>query len=93
MALEAERDPAAAESLAGLLMKEGMMGHAITEIGESDRQEERSEPLREIILARALYRCGDHQGLGEKILRQYEHDLRGLFAKHAHAVLEEGNQR
>jgi hypothetical protein len=44
-------------------------------------------PLREIVLARALYRCGDHQGLGRKILEEYRHDLRGLFARHASAVL------
>ncbi len=92
MALEAQRDPSAAEALAELLAKDDMTGHAIIDISESDRQEERSEPLREIILARALYRCGDHEGVAEKILREYEHDLRGLFAKHAHAVLEEGGK-
>lgn len=89
MALEAQRAPSAARPLAELLAKEGMSGHAIIEIGESDRQEERSEPLREIILARALYRCGDHEGVAEKILRTYEKDLRGLFAQHAQAVLKE----
>ena len=67
-----------------------MSGYAITDIAESHRQEERSEPLREIILARALYRCGDYEGLGEKILREYEKDLRALFAQHAHAILNEG---
>ena len=66
-----------------------MSGYAITDISESHRQEQRSEPLREIILARALYRCGDHQGIGEKILQTYAGDLRGLFAKHAHAILAE----
>jgi hypothetical protein len=90
MALEARRDPAAAKPLAELLSKDSMTGYAILDIGESHRQEERSEPLREIILARALYRCGDREGLGEKILREYEKDLRGLFAQHAQAVLREG---
>jgi hypothetical protein len=89
MALEAQRDPATAKALADLLSREAMQGYAILEISESDRQEQRSEPLRELILARALYRCGDHEGLGEKILREYEQDLRGLFAQHAQAVLEE----
>lgn len=90
MALESHAYPEGAKPLADLLSKEGMTGHAITDISESDRQEERSEPLREIILARALYRCGDYEGMGEKILRTYENDLRGLFSKHAHAILEEG---
>jgi hypothetical protein len=36
-----------------------------------------------------LYRCGDHEGLGEKILKEYASDLRGHYARHAAAVLEE----
>lgn len=89
MSLEAEHNPAAAKAIAELLSKEGMSGYAITGIAESNRQEERTEPLREIILARALYRCGDYEGLGEKILREYEKDLRALFAQHAHGILNE----
>ena len=85
-------DPKAAQALAKLLQKEGMTGFAITEVTPETPptlQEQRSQPLREIILARALYRCGDVDGLGEKILRTYESDLRGLFARHAQAVLRE----
>ena len=89
MALEAHGEPSAARPLADLLAKDTMTGHAILDISESSRQEERTEPLREIILARALYRCGDSEGLGEKILREYEKDLRGLFAQHAQAILQE----
>ncbi len=89
LACETIRHQSAAKPLADLLGRDRMTGYAIGNITESNRQEQRSEPLREIILARALYRCGDHNGLGEKILRQYEQDLRGLFAKHAHAVLNE----
>ncbi len=89
LAFETLRDPAAAEALAEVLKKENMSGHWIIEISESDRQDERTEPLREIILARALYRCGDFEGLGEKILKEYAKDLRALFAQHATAILEE----
>ena len=89
LALEDLGDQSAAKPLAELLRKEKMSGYWITEIGESVRQEQRSEPLREIILARALFRCGDYESVGEKILRQYEQDLRALFAQHAHAVLKE----
>ena len=69
-----------------------MRGHVMPELEPlHDRQREkrrREGPLREIVLARALYRCGDHQGLGEKILREYQGDVRGLFARHANAVLD-----
>jgi hypothetical protein len=39
-------------------------------------------------LARALYRCGDFEGLGESILNDYSTDLRGHFARHAKAILD-----
>ena len=48
----------------------------------------RQNALRELTLARALYRCGDHDRLAEKILNDYTRDLRGHFARHAKAVLE-----
>jgi hypothetical protein len=48
--------------------------------------------LRELLLARALYRCGDYQGLGEKVLKEYTSDLRGHLARHATAVLEKGRR-
>ena len=49
----------------------------------------REGSLRELILARALYRCGDNQGLGKQILTEYSKDLRGHYARHALAVLKE----
>jgi len=84
LALEQIDDPAAAEPLAELLRKPRMMGHAKTSL---DKPSSRIEPLREIVLARALFRCGDHQGLGKKILSEYTQDIRGRFAWHATAVL------
>ncbi len=44
--------------------------------------------VRELFLARALYRCGDRQGVGAAILRQYEQHVSGHFARHAQAVLK-----
>jgi hypothetical protein len=41
-----------------------------------------------LLLARALYRCGDYQGVGRKILETYAQDLRGHLARHAQAVLK-----
>lgn len=93
MALEGLGDPAAAEPLARLLGKPGMRGHALARVeplhdAEMD-QRRRLGPLREIMLARALYRCGDYQGLGASILNEYTKDYRGLLARHALAVLAE----
>jgi len=96
MALETLGDAAAARPLAQLLKKPGIMGHAFTEIEDARLRTPtsgtdtltRNRSLRELILARALYRCGDYEGLGEKILKQYARDLRGHYARHAHAILK-----
>jgi len=97
MALETLGDRRAAAALAELLKKPGMTGHAFVEIKDTRRRTPpgrtdtttRNSSLRELILARALYRCGDHQDLGENILKQYARDLRGQYARHAKAVLAE----
>lgn len=91
LALERIADPRAAGPLARLLAKPGMRGQVMTKLeplhdADMDKRR-RLGPLREITLARALYRCGDYQGLGKKILEEYRSDLRGLFARHAAAVL------
>jgi len=85
IALEAIGDPSAAPVLAKVLGKPGVSGHAVTSL---EPPTSRILPLREIVLARALYRCGDRDGLGEKILREYAVDLRGILARHAQAVLD-----
>ena len=100
--LESLRDPAAAAPLAALLGKHvqgtPMSGHAIQTLEDARRwcdqpaREGRSRyfSLRELVVARALYRCGDHEGLGRRILGEYTRDLRGHFARHAMMVLEQG---
>jgi hypothetical protein len=99
LALELIADPRGAPVLAELLQKRGMTGHAHDAIAVARQRESpgdinsvttRRESLRELMLARALYRCGDDRRLGEKILRQYSLDLRGHLARHAQAVLREG---
>ena len=94
MALETLRDPGAAKPLAALLGRPGMSGHAVTRIlvegrggAKTIRRGDRNVCLRELVLARALFRCGDHQGLARGILSGYTRDLRGHYARHAHAVL------
>ena len=96
LAMEALGNPAAAQPLAELLQKPGVGGYAMTDTKAISAAggyggaggNERNLCLREIALARALYRCGDHQGLGEKVLKQYAQDLRGVYALHATEVLK-----
>ncbi len=99
LALELIGDPAAAKPLAELLSQPGMSGHAQTSIdvaikretpGGTNAVQTRRESLRELVLARALFRCGDHQGVGKKTLQTYTQDLRGHLARHAQAVLQAG---
>ena len=103
LALERLADPSAAKPLANLLQKPGMKGHAMFELenifSELDNDgkgpnpvkntsyEKRTRALREIVLARALFKCGDYKDIGEEILESYQKDMRGLFARHANQVL------
>jgi hypothetical protein len=95
MALEEMGDAAAARPLAELLEKPGIMGHAFIDIEQARHgtpasatdTKTRNASLRELFLAAALYRCGDYEGLGKKILREYSCDLRAHYACHAQAVL------
>ena len=97
LALEALGDPAGAKPLADLLKKPGIMGHAFTDIEEARSRTPadasdtttRNTSLKELFLARALYRCGDYEGLGRRVLGEYARDLRGHYARHASAVLKE----
>jgi len=99
IALETLAVPAAAKPLAELLKKPGMTSHAFTDIHEamlrtpasSSDTTTRNCSLRELILAGALYRCGDDKGLGENILKQYARDLRAHYRRHAQAVLGRKN--
>lgn len=96
MALETIGDKSAAPALAELLRKPGLAGHAVTTIEAALQDNPRSatdttirnQALSELYLARALYRCGDYEGVGEKTLREYARDLHGHYARHAKAVLK-----
>jgi hypothetical protein len=99
LALERIGDPAAAGPLADLVSRSGIRGHASTSIEEAIQRakefpswtatEPRSQAIRELLLARSLYRCGDRDGLGKKILEEYTKDLRGHLSRHASAILRE----
>ena len=99
IALETLGDTAAAKPLAEFLKKPGITGHAFTNIDAAMRRTPpgpedtftRNLSLRELVLARALYRCGDYENIGKNILKEYAVDLRGHYARHAIAVLKEKN--
>ncbi len=103
LAIEKIADPLAAPPLAKLLQKPGMSGHAMLRfddaLSELDNDgkgpnpvkntslAKRTRALREIILARVLFKCGDCNQLGENILNSYQKDFRGLFIRHANKIL------
>ncbi|HAK95196.1 MAG TPA: hypothetical protein DCM87_09390 [Planctomycetes bacterium] len=97
LALESIGDPAAASALARTLALPGMQGHDVPTIERAlanaekwsnlNGTEARNASIRELMLGRALLRCGDKDGLGKAILERYVKDLRGHLSRHAAAVL------
>jgi len=100
MALEVVGDQQAAKVLADVLAKPEIAGHAVsmcqsatafprfTTYQDKAGNEERTRVLRELAIARALYRTGDFEGKGEAVLRAYAADPRGMYANHAKLVLQ-----
>jgi hypothetical protein len=99
VAFEALKKPEAAKALAGLLELPKTKGNAFLDINKVNKItpannydcSTREVSLRELIVARALYRCGDYQGMGKKTLEAYSKDFRGHYAIHARAILKEQN--
>ena len=95
-ALSNLHDPRAATTLAEVLASDDIRGFAQTELGKLVKDPKhpikigqyRYHAVRELLLARALYLSGDHNGLGKQVLHEYAQDLRGHFARHAQAILE-----
>ncbi len=87
-ALEQLGDPAAAEPLGRLLKRCGGAKDVVTDLRKADGSSRGRGGIRNLILARVLYRCGDWQGLGRSVLEAYTSDLRGVYARHAQAVLQ-----
>ncbi len=98
MALEKLGDKSAAPVLAAVLDKPDIRGHAflldsslplVPGHANESANLERSLCLREIAVARALVRLGDFEGKGRAVLLAYANDPRGVYARHAKAVLAE----
>jgi hypothetical protein len=87
--------PPLADEVTALLDKPGLTGHAqldslaVAYAANADPCENmaRNLALRELHLARGLFLAGDRNGRGRAILETYAQDLRGIFARHARAVL------
>ncbi|MDR1719181.1 MAG: FAD-dependent oxidoreductase, partial [Dysgonamonadaceae bacterium] len=87
----------ASESLYNLLNMDGIRGNEVLDYNAArkavvpfkDDVTFRNKALKELHLARALYRCGDFNGLGENILTAYANDLHGHYARHAGQILVE----
>ena len=93
-------DPAFAAPLAKLLEAPKIAGHAIKMSADlppvpeytsrtNYSHKEKTATLREVNLAAALYRLGDHEGKGAAILNAYAADPRGFYANYARRVLGE----
>jgi flavin-dependent dehydrogenase len=82
--------PEAAPALHAFLNREGVRGHA-DRAGdpESLKSDWFVKSYVELHAAGALFRCGDHHGLGEEILTEYLDDWRGIFVRYAGHVLGE----
>ena len=85
----------AAPVLYDLLTMPGVSGHHVVTWPDAVRATVpstidvtlRNNVLKELHLARALYRCGDYYSLGNQILNNYSNDLHGHYFRHAAGVL------
>ena len=97
LAYEGIGDSAGVPALVHLLRLPGIAGHSlkagdtippIRNYSNREGDRERTRVLKELCLARALYRLGDSaDGLGKRILEAYAADPRRAYATHARLVL------
>ncbi len=82
--------PEAAAALHRFLLREGVQGHAdVAGRPESLKSDSFVKAYVELHAAAALFRCGDHEGLGRRILEGYVDDWRGILVRYAGYVLQE----
>jgi hypothetical protein len=91
MAAEAIRSSQAADTLADMLAAPGVRRYAVDSYQTACNQVTpdeidvsiRNKALKELHLARALYRCGDKDGLGRQVLKSYAASFQGHYARYA----------
>ena len=95
MATEAIGSREAVPQLATMLTTPGVRGHSILSYTEARSKavpdlndtSTRNLALKELHLARALYLCGDQDGIGEEVLRRHADGLQGHYARYAQEIL------
>ncbi|MDR1918632.1 MAG: FAD-dependent oxidoreductase [Tannerellaceae bacterium] len=96
LATESIQSREAVPVLAALLLAPGVRFHALDSYATARKRtvpdwndvSARNIALKELHLAKALYLCGDKDGLGEAILRQYAGGLQGHYARFAAEILQ-----
>jgi flavin-dependent dehydrogenase len=96
---EALPDAVFASALEAVLSQPALAHHAWTSLEEelanipesSTDTTTRNNALRELYLARALWRCGDRNTLAANCLARYAQDIRGHFARQARKILGESH--
>lgn len=96
MAFEGMGSPKAVPVLYEMLTKPGMRNHHLDSylrarnevVPAPDDVSIRNKALKELHLARALYFCGDQDGLGKRTLEKYASGLQGHYARYASEILE-----
>ena len=97
MATESINSREAISVLAEMLTTPGVRGHSVNTYAEARSQTVpndidvtfRNKALKELHLARALYVCGDKDGLGKEVLMRYATSLQGHYARYADEILSD----
>ncbi|MDR1555462.1 MAG: FAD-dependent oxidoreductase [Tannerellaceae bacterium] len=97
MATESIGSSEAVPLLASLLLAPGVRFHALDSYATARQRtvpdwndvSTRNIALKELHLAKALYLCGDWDGLAERILRRYADGLQGHYARFAAEILRD----
>ncbi|MDD4821990.1 MAG: hypothetical protein PHI48_05465 [Bacteroidales bacterium] len=95
MALESIKSREAVPVLAKMLTMPGMRYHSIGTYEEARERvvpnvedvSTRNKALKELLVARALYLCGDADDLGQEVLNRYAAGLQGHYARYASELL------
>ena len=96
MATEDIGDRKAADTLSEMLLKPGVRFHSMSTYEEARSKavpdlndtSTRNSALKELHLARALYMCGDKDGIAKEVLTRYRDGLQGHYARYAYEILE-----
>jgi hypothetical protein len=95
LAMAAQPEPELAPVFAALLAAwtplrpaGGSLSEAIREVPSHPTDNAaRDEQLKRLMLAKALFSCGDHDGVAREVLSTYARSLHGVYSRHAKGLL------